>query len=115
MVVLAAGVATTTPEAGIVLATVAAVLGSVLWVVPLLIARWVMVRRGVDPEQALRNALIGLPVALLSSLLLVFGGFNRYNITFLTGVEAVLAWTALALVVFVGPAVVGIVVERVGH
>jgi len=112
VVVPAAVVATITPEAGVVVAVVAAVLGAVVWVVPLLVARWLLVRRNVEPERALRNASVGLPVALLASLLVVFGDFSRYNVTFLTGVEAVLAWTALALVVFLGPAAVGLAVGR---
>lgn len=99
-------------EAGIVVVAVAAVLGVVLWVVPLLLARWLLVRRGTAPDRALRNATLGLPVALLASLLIVFGDFSRYNITFLSGTEAVLAWTALAIVVFLGPAAVGLALER---
>lgn len=107
----AAVVATVTPEAGVVVAVVAAVLGTVLWVLPLLVARWLLVRRGTDPERALRNATVGLPVALLVSLLVVFGDFTRYNITFLTGIEAFLAWTALALVVCFGPAAVALALD----
>jgi hypothetical protein len=99
--------------AGVVVAVVAAVLGLVLWVVPLLIARWLLIRRGTAPERALRRATAGLPVALLASLPIVFGDFSRYNITFLTGIEAVLAWTALALVVFLGPAAVALAVGRI--
>lgn len=113
VVVTGVGVATITPEAGAVVAVIAAVAGLVLWVAPLLVARWVLVRRGVDPERALRDATVGLPVVLLASLVVVFDDFDRYNITFLTGVEAVLAWTALALVVLLGPAAVGLAVERV--
>lgn len=112
VVALSAAVATFAPGAGGVVATVAAVLGVVLWALPLAVARWVLVRRGIDPERALRLATVGLPVALLASLPLVFGDFTRYNITFLTGVEAVLAWTALALVVLLGPAAVGLAVAR---
>lgn len=110
---LAAVVSTTTQEAGIVVTVVAALIGAVLWVLPLLVARWLLVRRGTDPEQALRNATTGLPVALLVSLFVVFGGFTRYNITFLTGIEAVLAWTVLALLVFLGPTAVALLVGRV--
>lgn len=104
-------VATITPEAGVVVAAVAAVLGTVLWGLPLLVARELLVRRGMEPERALRNATVGLPVALFVSLFVVFGDFTRYNITFLDGIEAVLAWTTLALVVGLGPAAVGLVIE----
>ncbi|WP_152041924.1 hypothetical protein [Salinigranum salinum] len=106
-------VATISPAAGVTVAIVATVLGVVLWAVPLTVARWVLVRRGSEPERALRDATVGLPVALLASLPVVFGDFTRYNITFLTGAEALLAWTALALVVLFGPAAVGVAVASV--
>lgn len=112
LVALSAAVATLTPEAGVTVAAVGAVLGAVLWVLPLAVGRWLLVRQGVDRERALRLVTAGLPVALLASLPLVFGDFTRYNVTFLTGAEAVLAWTALALVVLFGPAAVGLAVER---
>lgn len=112
VVVLSAAVATITPEAGVVVAVTAAIAGVVMWVVPLLAARWVLVRRGLDPERALRYATVGLPVALLCSLVVVFGDFRQYNITFLTGTAAVLAWTTLAVVVLLGPALVGLVLVR---
>jgi hypothetical protein len=109
---LAVAVATIATEAGVVVVTVAAASGVVLWVIPLLIARWVLLRRGVAPDRALRIATLGVPVALLASLVIVFGDFSRYNITFLSGSAAVLAWTALAVVVAFGPAVVGVALER---
>lgn len=112
VVVLSVAVATITPEAGVVVAATAALTGAVMWVLPLLVARWVLVRRGLDPERALRYATVGLPVALLCSLVVVFGDFRRYNITFLTGTEAVLAWTTLAVVVFLGPALAGLAIAR---
>lgn len=37
-----------------------------------------------------------------------FGDFRRYNITFLTGTDAAVAWTVLALLVFLGPAALGV-------
>lgn len=92
VIALAVGVSTITPAAGVAVVVTAALLGSTLWVVPLLIARWVLARRGTDPERALRNATVGLPVALLASLVIAFGvtpeegvliDFTRYNITFL--------------------------------
>lgn len=108
VVVLAVVVATITPEAGVLVATVAVLAAALLWAVPVVVARAVLVRRGLDAQRALRNATVGLPVALVASLVVVFGDFRRYNITFLTGTEAVLAWTAFALVVFLGPTVVGV-------
>jgi len=113
VVVFAGVVATITPEAGVIVAVAAAVLGTVLWVLPLLLARELLVRRGTEPERALRDATVGLPVALFVSLFVVFGDFIRYNITFLDGIEAVLAWTTLALVVVLGPAAVGLAIDRV--
>lgn len=105
---LAVVVTVISPAAGLVVALLAVLTAAVLWAVPLLVARAVLVRRGLDSQRALRNATLGLPVALVASLFVVFGDFNRYNITFLTGVEAAVAWTALVLVVFLGPAAVGV-------
>lgn len=111
-VILSVAVATISPEAGVIVAVLAAITGVVLWAVPLFIARAVLMRRGLDAQRALRNATGGLPVALIASLFIVFGDFSRYNITFLTGVEATITWTALALVVFLGPAAVGLALIR---
>lgn len=110
---LAVVVVIITPAAGVAVVAVAAVLGTVLWGLPLLVARELLVRRGMDRERALRNATVGLPVSLFVSLFVVFGDFTRYNITFLDGIEAVLAWTTLALVVVLGPAAVGLAIDRV--
>lgn len=104
--------ASVTAGAGLVVVTVGALLGLVLWAVPLVVARRLLVGRGVDPERALREATLGLPVAMLASLAIAFGDFGRYNITFLTGIEAVVAWSALAVVVLLGPAAVGFAIER---
>lgn len=112
VVVVAVGVAVISPEAGAIVAVLAAVTGVVLWVVPLFVARTMLAWRGVDAQRALRHATVGLPVALLVSLVVVFGDFSRYNITFLTGSEAAVAWTVLALVVFLGPTAVGLVLVR---
>ncbi|WP_224333591.1 hypothetical protein [Haloprofundus halobius] len=54
-------------------------------------------------------------MAFVASLFVAFGDFGRYNITFLTGTEAMLAWTALALTVFFGSAVVGFGVVSLGR
>lgn len=107
---LAVVVAFITPEAGVGVAVLAVVTGAVLWGVPLLVARSVLVRRGVDSQRALRTATVGLPVALVASLFVVFGDFSRYNITFLTGTEAIVAWTALVFVVFLGPTAVALLI-----
>lgn len=109
--VLAGAVATVTPAAGVAVAVVGAVLGAVLWVVPLAVARWFLVRRGVGSERALRSATLGLPVSMAVAVAIAFGGFGRYNITFSTGLEAVLRWTALVAVVLFGPTVVGAVAD----
>ncbi|SFK83270.1 hypothetical protein SAMN04487950_1332 [Halogranum rubrum] len=106
--VLAVVVTIISPAAGLVVAVLAVLTAAVLWAVPLLVARAVLVRRGLDGQRALRNATVGLPVALVASLFVVFGDFRRYNITFLTGTEALVAWTALVLVVFLGPTAVGL-------
>lgn len=115
VVVLAVVVAFVSPAAGVVVAVLAAVTGAVLWTVPLLVARAVLMRRGVDTERALRTATLGLPVAFVTSLFVAFGDFGRYNITFLTGTEATLAWTALALTIFVGPTAVGLAAVSLGR
>lgn len=109
---VAVAVATVTPEAGVVVALVGGLVGVALWVVPVSVARTVLVWWGVPAERALRDATLALPVALVAALLVAFGDFGRYNVTFLTGVEAALAWTVLALVVFFGPAGVALVFER---
>jgi hypothetical protein len=102
------GVATIFPEAGVVVVAVAAA----LWGLPLWIARTVQVRQGVDPERALRRATLSLPVALFAALPIVFGDFSRHNVTFRTGLEAAVSWTALALVVVPGPAAVALGLGR---
>lgn len=107
---LAAIVATISVEAGVVVAAVAIVAGAVLWALPLFVARTVLIRRGLDRQRALRTATAGLPVAMIASLFVAFGDFSGYNITFLTGVKAVLAWIALVVIVFLGPAIVGVAI-----
>jgi hypothetical protein len=101
--VLAVAVATVTPAAG-------ATLGLVLWVVPLVVARRLLARTAGDPDRALRNATLGLPVSMAVAVALAFGDFGRYNVTFSTGPEAVLRWSALAVVVLLGPTAAGALV-----
>ncbi|SDM44923.1 hypothetical protein SAMN04487949_1701 [Halogranum gelatinilyticum] len=99
-------------DVGIVVGVIVVGAAGILWVLPFGLARWVLVRRGLDGQRALRYAAVGLPVALVTSLFVVFGDFQRYNITFLTGTEAVVAWTVLALVVFLGPTAVALGVAK---
>ncbi|MFC7175666.1 hypothetical protein [Halosegnis marinus] len=75
------------------------------WGVPLVLAYAAGRRVGLDPERALRRAAGALPVGLAASLVVFVspGGFSRYNITFLTGTEALVWWTAFALVLFLLP------------
>ncbi len=108
--VLAGAVATVTPAAGAAVAVVGAALGVVLWVVPLVVARRLLARAAGDPDRALRNATLGLPVSMAVAVALVFGDFGRYNVTFSTGPEAVLRWSALAVVVLLGPTAAGALV-----
>ena len=81
-----------------------------LVVVPLFLGRTVVRRAtGVDREDALRLSVMAWPLALAGSFALFVapGGASRYNITFLSGAAAVAAWLAWALVVLVGPGLVG--------
>lgn len=83
---------------------------AVLGVFPILIGAQVLVRRGpLDSDTALEYATLGWPVALVASLVVFFapGGPARYNITFLSGPVAVVAWAVMLLVVTFGPAVAG--------
>jgi len=104
------------PVAGAVFAGLAAAAGVVLAAFPLYIGRQLLERlTALAPERALEYAVLGWPVTLVTSLVVFFapGGPGRYNITFLTGGTAALAWLVLGLVVTVGPGVVGFGVYRV--
>jgi hypothetical protein len=86
-----------------------------LWGIPLLVGRLLLVRyTALSADRALYNALLGLPVALLVSLLVFVapGGFARRNIVFLDGIAAVVAWAVFLAVLVFGPAVVGLAVAR---
>lgn len=103
------------PLAGVVTfaSGLAALLGLV--VVPLLVGRSILRRvTGLDRENALRYAVTGWPLALAASfgLYVAPGGVARYNITFLDGPLALLAWAAWLAVVLFGPGVVGIGLVR---
>ena len=81
-----------------------------LAVLPLLVGRGIVRwRTGIDREDALRVAVTAWPLALAGSFALFVapGGFARYNITFLSGAAAVLAWLAWGVVVLVGPGLLG--------
>jgi hypothetical protein len=88
----------------------------VLWGLPLGLAFGLLDRRGVPTERAATLAAAGLPVGLALSFLVFLspGGFYRYNITFLTGPAAWLAWTAFVAAVVLVPAAVAVALERRG-
>lgn len=95
---LAAG-AKAFPSAGVVLAAFPLYIGRQL------LERWTPLA----PDRALVVAVLGWPVALLASLAVFVapGGPTRYDITVLSGGGGALAWTAIGLVVTLGPGVVG--------
>lgn len=81
-----------------------------LGIVPLVIGRGIVRRAtGIDRESALRVAVAAWPLSLAGSvaLFLAPGGALRYNITFLSGAVAILAWLAWGGLVLVGPGVLG--------
>jgi len=70
-----------------------------------LVARWT----DLDPDDALRYAALGWPVALAAALVGFFlPGTGYANVTFLPGSAAAAALAALFLVVTFGPGVVGV-------
>jgi hypothetical protein len=97
-------------------ATVGVVLAFV-WGVPLLVGLALLVRFGGRPARvALRDTRVGLPVGLLGSVLVfVAPGGTRYNILFLDGVAAVLAWMVFLSVLVFGPTLAGVAVARIGR
>lgn len=98
------------PLAGGLFAVLALAAGVVLAAFPLYIGRQLLERwTDLPPDRALVFAVLGWPVALLVSLgvFVAPGGPTRYNITFLSGGKAALAWTVMGLVVTLGPGVVG--------
>jgi hypothetical protein len=103
------------PVAGGVFAVLALAAGVVLAAFPLYIGRQLLERwTALAPERALVYAVSGWPVALLVSLAVFVapGGLTRYNITFLSGPRAALAWTVMGLVVTLGPGVAGYAAYR---
>lgn len=104
------GVALLSWQAGVVLflAGQGALVG--LAVVPLLVGRGIVRQTtGVGRESALRAAVTAWPLALAGSfaLFLAPSGFARYNLTFLSGATAVLAWLAWGGLVLLGPGLLG--------
>jgi hypothetical protein len=103
------------PVAGGTFAVLALAAGIVLAAFPLYIGRQLLGRwTPLAPDRALVFAVLGWPVALLASLAVFVapGGPTRYNITFLSGGAAALAWTVMGLVVTLGPGVVGYAAYR---
>lgn len=103
------------PVAGGLFAVLALAAGVVLAGFPLYIGRQLLERwTALPPDRALLYAVLGWPVALVASLgvFVAPGGPTRYNITFLSGGWAALAWTVVGLVVTLGPGVVGYAAYR---
>ncbi|PSQ19391.1 hypothetical protein BRD00_01835 [Halobacteriales archaeon QS_8_69_26] len=114
VVVLALAVAVD-PGAGGTLFVTGVVAVVVLAVLPLAIGRAVVERTAdLDPDRALRWATAGWPPAMILSLIVFVapGGPARYNVTFLSGVEAVVAGGILVAVVLLGPGLVGTALAR---
>jgi hypothetical protein len=104
------GVALLSWKAGVVLFLAGQGALLALALVPLLVGRGIVRQRtGVDREVALRVAVTAWPLALAGSFALFVapGGFARYNITFLSGPAAVLAWLAWGGLVLFGPGLLG--------
>jgi len=103
------------PLAGVPGTVAVAVVLALVWGVPLLVGRTLLVRlTDLEPERALYHALLGLPVGLLANFLVFVapGGFARRNILFLDGVAAVVAWGVFLVVLVFGPALVGVAAAR---
>lgn len=103
------------PAAGATFAGLAAASGVVLAAVPLYVGRLLIERwTALDPARALEFAVLGWPIALVASFAVFLspGGPTRYNVTFLSGGVAALAWTVMGLVVTLGPGVAGVGVYR---
>jgi|AntRauTorcE11898_2_1112593.scaffolds.fasta_scaffold47867_2 hypothetical protein len=93
-----------------------------LGVVPLLVGRGIVRQAtGVDREPALRIAVTAWPVSLAGGFALFVtpggfaGEFAHSNITTLSGATAALAWTGWAVLVLLGPGVLGSVGVRIGQ
>jgi hypothetical protein len=110
------------PAAGLTFGVVAVGAALVLAVVPVLFGRQLLGRWTLlDADESLAYATLGWPVAMAvgAALFVAPGGLARYNVLFLEGLAATVAWTTLVLVVTLGPAVAGLglynVVERVAR
>ena len=86
----------------------------VLWGLPLGVAIGLLEHRGIPADRAALLAAGGLPAGLGASFLVFLapGGVYRYNITFLTGPEAWLAWTGFTAAVVLVPVAVALALER---
>lgn len=103
------------PVVGVALVAMAAGAALVLAGFPLFIGRQLLERwTPLEADEAREYAVLGWPVGLVASfaIFLAPGGPARYNATFLSGPAAVLAWTAVGLVVTLGPAVAGLGMYR---
>ncbi|QLH80440.1 hypothetical protein [Halosimplex pelagicum] len=108
------------PGAGLIFGVVAVAASLVLAVFPVVFGRQLLDRWTVlDADETLQYATLGWPVAMVTSaaLFVAPGGLARYNVLFLEGLAATVAWLTLVLVVTLGPAVAGLAlynaVERV--
>ncbi|QLH76138.1 hypothetical protein HZS55_01935 [Halosimplex rubrum] len=108
------------PGAGLTFGAVAVAAALVLAVFPVLFGRQLLGRWTLlDADEALEYATLGWPVAMVLSaaLFVAPGGFARYNVLFLEGLAATVAWLTLVLVVTLGPALAGLglynLIERV--
>lgn len=82
-------------------------------VLPLALAAVLAERVAGVPDGA-PYAAVGWPVSLYAAavVFLAPGGFARYNLTFATGLTALVGWSVFLLLVLFGPSVVAVVVAR---
>ncbi|MFB6207700.1 MAG: hypothetical protein ABEJ05_14360 [Haloglomus sp.] len=100
---------------GIVLASLA-IAAVAFGAVPLAVARSLLVRNGIEANRALRLSVGAWPVALLVAFgaFIAPGGVARYNVTFLSGPALYVAVAAIAALVLLGPAALGLLAARLG-
>ena len=104
-----------TPVAGLLLAGLGFVALVLLWAVPVFVGAYVVERiEGTTGEVALGYAVAALPLALLASaaLFVAPGGLARYNVTFLSGPAVGVAVLGFGVLVLLGPALLGIGLNR---
>ncbi|MFB6139375.1 MAG: hypothetical protein ABEJ26_02955 [Halosimplex sp.] len=99
------------PSAGLAFAAVAVGEALVVAAFPVLIGRQLLERWTLlDADEALEYATLGWPVAMVVTAVLFVapGGLSRYNVLFLDGAAAAVAWLSIAVVVTLGPTVAGL-------